>query len=48
MCLFLPLKCVTIKEMKEKLPAGHSRHLGSSAEALTNVPSEHGSNLYSF
>ena len=28
------------------LPAGHSMHLLSSEEALTNHPSEHGSNLY--
>ena len=33
--------------MKEKLPAGHSMHFGSSEEALTNVPRGHGSNLYS-
>ena len=46
-CLSLRLRCVTrISEIKEKVPAGHSRHLGSLAEALTNFPSEHGSNLY--
>ena len=46
MCLFLRLQCVIrIALTKEKLPAGHSRHLGSLEEALTNVPSEHGSNL---
>ena len=31
--------------MRRILPAGHAMHLMAVAEALTNVPSEHGSNL---
>ena len=33
--------------LRGNLPAGHSLQLLSSEEALTNHPSEHGSNLYS-
>ena len=33
--------------LRGNLPAGHSLQLLSSAEALTNHPSEHGCNLYS-
>ena len=33
--------------LRGNLPAGHSVQLLSSEEALTNHPSEHGSNLYS-
>ena len=32
--------------LRGNLPAGHSLQLASSEEALTNHPSEHGSNLY--
>ena len=32
--------------LRGNLPAGHSLQLLSSEEALTNHPSEHGSNLY--
>ena len=34
-------------KLRGNLPAGHSLQLLSSEEALTNHPSEHGSNLYS-
>ena len=33
--------------LRTNLPAGHSMQLLASVEALTNHPSEHGSNLYS-
>ena len=33
-------------KLRGNLPAGHSLQLLSSEEALTNHPSEHGSNLY--
>ena len=33
-------------KLKSTLPAGHSMHSLASEEALTNHPSEHGSNLY--
>ena len=32
--------------LRTNLPAGHSMHFLASEEALTNHPSEHGSNLY--
>ena len=32
--------------LRSNLPAGHSLQLLSSEEALTNHPTEHGSNLY--
>ena len=39
-------KDVLSVRLRTKLPAGHSMHLLASEEALTNHPSEHGSNLY--
>ena len=40
-------KDVLSPRLRTNLPAGHSMQLLSSEEALTNHPSEHGSNLYS-
>ena len=40
-------KDVLSARLRGNLPAGHSLQLLSSEEALTNHPSEHGSNLYS-
>ena len=39
-------KDVLSARLRGNLPAGHSLQLLSSEEALTNHPSEHGSNLY--
>ena len=39
-------KDVLSVRLRTNLPAGHSMHLLASEEALTNHPSEHGSNLY--
>ena len=39
-------KDVLSVRLRSNLPAGHSMHLLASEEALTNHPSEHGSNLY--
>ena len=41
------IKDVLSARLRGNLPAGHSLQLLSSEEALTNHPSEHGSNLYS-
>ena len=41
------IKDVLSARLRGSLPAGHSLQLLSSEEALTNHPSEHGSNLYS-
>ena len=41
------IKDVLSARLRRNLPAGHSLQLLSSEEALTNHPSEHGSNLYS-
>ena len=41
------IKDVLSARLRGNLPAGHSVQLLSSEEALTNHPSEHGSNLYS-
>ena len=41
------IKHVLSARLRGNLPAGHSLQLLSSEEALTNHPSEHGSNLYS-
>ena len=41
------IKDVLSATLRGNLPAGHSLQLLSSEEALTNHPSEHGSNLYS-
>ena len=41
------IKDVLSTRLRGNLPAGHSLQLLSSEEALTNHPSEHGSNLYS-
>ena len=41
------IKDVLSATLRGNLPAGHSLQLSSSEEALTNHPSEHGSNLYS-
>ena len=38
-------KDVLSVRLRRNLPAGHSMHLLASEEALTNHPSEHGSNL---
>ena len=40
------IKDVLSATLRGNLPAGHSLQLLSSEEALTNHPSEHGSNLY--
>ena len=40
------IKDVLSARLRGNLPAGHSLQLLSSEEALTNHPSEHGSNLY--
>ena len=40
-------KDVLSPRLRTNLPAGHSMQLLSSEEALTNHPSEHGSNSYS-
>ena len=40
------IKDVLSTRLRGNLPAGHSLQLLSSEEALTNHPSEHGSNLY--
>ena len=39
-------KDVLLARLRSNLPAGHSMHPLASEEALTNHPSEHGSNLY--
>ena len=39
-------KDVLSVRLRSNLPAGHSMQLLASEEALTNHPSEHGSNLY--
>ena len=39
-------KDVLSVRLRSNLPAGHSMHSLASEEALTNHPSEHGSNLY--
>ena len=39
-------KDVLSVRLRSNLPAGHSMHLLTPEEALTNHPSEHGSNLY--
>ena len=39
-------KDVLPAKLRSNLPAGHSMQLLASEEALTNQPSEHGSNLY--
>ena len=39
------IKDVLSAILRGNLPAGHSVQLSSSEEALTNHPSEHGSNL---
>ena len=39
-------KDVLSARLRTNLPAGHSMQLLASEEALTNHPSEHGSNLY--
>ena len=39
-------KDVLSAKLRSTLPAGHSMHSLASEEALTNHPSEHGSNLY--
>ena len=39
------IKDVLSARLRGNLPAGHSLQLLSSEEALTNHPSEHGSNL---
>ena len=39
-------KDVLSVRLRSNLPAGHSVQLLASEEALTNHPSEHGSNLY--
>ena len=39
-------KDVLSVRLRSNLPAGHSTHSLASEEALTNQPSEHGSNLY--
>ena len=39
-------KDVLSAKLRSTLPAGHSVHSLASEEALTNHPSEHGSNLY--
>ena len=39
-------KDVLSVRLRSNLPAGHSLQLLSSEEALTNHPTEHGSNLY--
>ena len=41
------IKDVLSTRLRGNLPAGHSLQLLSLEEALTNHPSEHGSNLYS-
>ena len=41
------IKDVLSARLRGNLPAGHSLQLLSSEEALTNHPSEHGSNSYS-
>ena len=41
-----PFKDVLSARLRTNLPAGHSMQLLASEEALTNHPSEHGSNLY--
>ena len=38
-------KDVLSVRLRSNLPAGHSMHSLASEEALTNHPSEHGSNL---
>ena len=43
---YLTIKDVLSARLRGNLPAGHSLQLLSSEEALTNHPSEHGSNLY--
>ena len=40
-------KDVLSPRLRTNLPAGHSMQLLASEEALTNHPSEHGSNSYS-
>ena len=45
--LSLRFKDVLSAKLRSTLPAGHSMHSLVSEEALTNHPSEHGSNLYS-
>ena len=42
---FKDLKILSVR-LRTNLPAGHSMHFLASEEALTNHPSEHGSNLY--
>ena len=39
-------KDVLSVRLRSNLPAGHSMQLLASEDALTNHPSEHGSNLY--
>ena len=41
------IKDVLSTRLRGNLPAGHSLQILSLEEALTNHPSEHGSNLYS-
>ena len=41
------IKDVLSTRLRANLPAGHSLQILSLEEALTNHPSEHGSNLYS-
>ena len=40
-------KDVLSAKLRSTLPAGHSMHSLALEEALTNLPSEHGSNLNS-